>query len=297
MASTINASTSPAAIIQTADGTGILALQTASTTAVTIDASQNVGIGVTNPSSFDGNAQKLVVGNTSGNNGISVVSGTANQGYLMFSGGYGSSYAYNGYITYSQANNFMAFGTNAGTERMRIDSSGVLMLGKTSQNTNTTGIEIQQDGFTGITRASNTPLYVNRKTTTGNMVSFYSDATNVGNISNNGTNTTYGTSSDYRLKDNIIPMTDALDTVSKLKPVTYKWKSTNQAGQGFIAHELQEIVPDCVVGEKDALDENGQPIYQNIDTSFLVATLTAAIQEQQALITSLTARITAMEGA
>jgi hypothetical protein len=59
---------------------------------------------------------------------------------------------------------------------------------------------------------------------------------------------------------------------------------------------LQEIVPDCVSGEKDAIDEDGNPKYQGIDVSFLVATLTAAIQEQQALIISLTARIVALEG-
>ena len=105
-------------------------------------------------------------------------------------------------------------------------------------------------------------------------------------------------------------MTGALEKVSQLKPVTYTWKSNNSEGQGFIAHELQEVVPDAVQGEKDATetvevkDENGnvtgtevRPVYQGIDTSFLVATLTAAIQEQQALITALTTRITALEAA
>jgi hypothetical protein len=67
------------------------------------------------------------------------------------------------------------------------------------------------------------------------------------------------------------------------------------AGEGFIAHELQEVVENCVTGEKDAVNEDGSPKYQGIDTSFLVATLTAAIQEQQALITTLTDRITALE--
>jgi len=63
----------------------------------------------------------------------------------------------------------------------------------------------------------------------------------------------------------------------------------------FIAHELQAVVPECVTGQKDAVDADGNPVYQGIDTSFLVATLTAAIQEQQALITTLTERITALE--
>ena len=90
-------------------------------------------------------------------------------------------------------------------------------------------------------------------------------------------------------------MTGALAKVSALKPVTYKWKSDGSDGQGFIAHELAEVVPDAVTGEKDAVDADGKPQYQGIDVSFLVATLTAAIQEQQAIITDLKARVEALE--
>jgi hypothetical protein len=148
---------------------------------------------------------------------------------------------------------------------------------------------------------------------------------NVGTISTSGSATAYNTSSDYRLKENVQPMTGALATVAALKPVLFNWKVDGSDGQGFIAHELQEIVPGCVTGEKDAVemqtyeispaipatfDEEGNeliaaveavmgerevPRYQGIDTSFLVATLTAAIQEQQAIITALTTRITALE--
>ena len=69
------------------------------------------------------------------------------------------------------------------------------------------------------------------------------------------------------------------------------WKSDGSISQGFIAHELQAVVPECVTGEKDAVDKDGKPIYQGIDTSFLVATLTAAIQEQQAIINDLQAKL------
>ena len=79
------------------------------------------------------------------------------------------------------------------------------------------------------------------------------------------------------------------------KPVTYKWKVDGSTGQGFIAHELQAVVPDCVVGEKDAVDAEGNPQYQGIDTSFLVATLTAAIQELKATVDAQAARIAALE--
>jgi len=88
-------------------------------------------------------------------------------------------------------------------------------------------------------------------------------------------------------------MTGALAKVAQLKPITYTWKASGQSTQGFIAHELQSVVPDCVVGEKDALNADGSIKPQGVDTSFLVATLTAAIQEQQAIIVSLKARLDA----
>jgi hypothetical protein len=83
-------------------------------------------------------------------------------------------------------------------------------------------------------------------------------------------------------------MTGALTKVAQLKPVTYTWKADGSDGQGFIAHELQAVVPDCVTGTKDAVDKDGKPQHQGVDTSFLVATLVAAIQE-------LTARLEALE--
>ena len=90
-------------------------------------------------------------------------------------------------------------------------------------------------------------------------------------------------------------MQNALAKVAQLKPVTYKWDADDSDGQGFIAHELQAVIPEAVTGEKDAVDADGNPVYQGIDTSFLVATLTAAIQEQQAIITDLKARIETLE--
>jgi hypothetical protein len=98
-------------------------------------------------------------------------------------------------------------------------------------------------------------------------------------------------------------MTGALAKVALLKPRTYKWNINGSDGQGFIAHELQAVVSEAVTGEKDAVetytDEEGneqtRPKYQGIDTSFLIATLTAAIQEQQVIINALTVRLEALE--
>jgi hypothetical protein len=145
----------------------------------------------------------------------------------------------------------------------------------------------------GDTSGSHSILVMNRTGSNGSVLNFRRSGTSVGNISIDGSSTTYSTSSDYRLKNTITPMTGALAKVAQLKPVTYKWNIDGSNSQGFIAHELAEVVPECVTGKKDAVDAEGKPVYQGIDTSFLVATLTAAIQEQQAIIESLKARLDA----
>jgi hypothetical protein len=150
---------------------------------------------------------------------------------------------------------------------------------------------------------------------------FRYSGTTIGQITGNNTATTYATTSDYRLKNTVVPMTGALAKVAQLKPVTYKWNADGSDGEGFIAHELAEVCPHAVTGEKDATrieqyeispavaatyDEDGNeltaaveavmgerevPQYQGIDVSFLVATLTAAIQELKAEVDSLKAQI------
>jgi hypothetical protein len=172
------------------------------------------------------------------------------------------------------------------TQAMTLDASGNLLVGTTST---LNGNKLLVTGATLVAG-------INVTNGTGEAYRFYSNGTAVGTISVTGSATAYNTSSDYRLKNTITPMTGALARVAALKPCTYKWNVDGSDGEGFIAHELQEVVPECVTGQKDAVDADGKPQYQGIDTSFLVATLTAAIQEQQAIITALTARVTALEG-
>jgi hypothetical protein len=117
----------------------------------------------------------------------------------------------------------------------------------------------------------------------------------VGSISSTGTSTSFNTSSDRRLKKDIEPMTDGLEKTMLLKPVKYVWKINNEPSQGFIADELQEVIPEAVTGEPNGVYPDGKPKYQGIDTSFMIATLTSAIQEQQTIIEDLKSRILALE--
>jgi hypothetical protein len=193
---------------------------------------------------------------------------------------------------------YLAFGTrpNAGniTERMRINSGGFTFINCTSSVASVSSYSnILFDGVSYFGMSIKTS-YAGAGSTFAAFIN--SAGTQQGSIYGNTTSSVqYLTTSDYRLKENIAPMTGALAKVSALKPVTYNWKVDGSSSQGFIAHELAEVSPECVGGEKDAVDANGNPKYQGIDTSFLVATLTAAIQEQQTLITALTARIEALE--
>lgn len=118
--------------------------------------------------------------------------------------------------------------------------------------------------------------------TSGSICNFYSDngaLVYAGSISVNGNVTTYGSVSDYRIKENVTPVANALAVVEKLNPVDFTWKGSNVKGQSFIAHELQELFPGAVMGQKDAVKDDGTPDYQNIDTSCLIATLVAAVKE------------------
>ena len=262
----------------TGDGV-VFADATPSNTLVT-NTSGNVGIGTSSPLV----ARKLTV---QGRVAVSNASG-ANDSQLAF---YADGTTNGIYSTYNSTGSYlpMAFYT-ADVERMRIDSSGNLLVG-TSSVAGAGGLTIYPN-YTNTTAA----LLFNKSATGGTTCAeFRYNGAVKGSIQYNDTTTTYATSSDYRLKENIASMTGALATISALKPVTYTWKADGSDGQGFIAHELQEVVPDCVTGKKDAVDEEGNPVYQGIDTSFLVATLTSAIQELKAIVDAQAERIAVLE--
>ena len=327
MASTISAgTTTTTALVYSADTSGVLQLQTnggttaltldtsqnatfagkvasasslqlatnGTTTAVTIDPNQNVGVGVT-PSSISSSYKSIELGavgnewsSTSGTNnfstnairGTSWTYGSTNKAFLYqqdVTGGHLWFYAPSG-----TAGNAISW-----TQAMTLDTSGNLLLGTTSFAYTAKGAIWNSNGSINIGSAG---------TGGSTLMNFGNGNGAIGSITVSGSTTTYVTSSDYRLKENIAPMTGALAIVAQLKPVTYDWISDKSKGQGFIAHELQAVVPDCVTGEKDAVDANGNPVYQGIDTSFLVATLTAAIKELSAQVTTLQTQVTALKG-
>jgi hypothetical protein len=117
----------------------------------------------------------------------------------------------------------------------------------------------------------------------------------IGYVGMNGASAVnYSTSSDYRLKENVTPVSDGITRLQQLKPSRFNFiADPAKTVDGFLAHEVQTIVPEAITGEKDAVDDEGNPEYQGIDQSKLVPLLTAALQEAVAKIESLEARLTA----
>lgn len=122
------------------------------------------------------------------------------------------------------------------------------------------------------------------------------NGTPVGTISITTTATSYNTSSDYRLKENVTAVADGITRLQQLKPSRFNFiADPSKTVDGFIAHEVQEVVPEAITGEKDAVDDDGNPVYQGIDQSKLVPLLTAALQELVAEVESLKAEVAALK--
>ena len=287
--------------------------QLASSGALSADTSGNVGIGTTTP------ATKLQVNGTANGNvatliGNASLTGSAptNTGSIRLIDNPTASTAAGGFEFLTST-----FGSGYGWKIASIDSSGVQLTFSTRQNSAswTESMRLNPDGnlLVGTTSSTNSAkvtavssstssayqmMMNNTDTGTGNQISMdiYRNSTRVGYITTTNTTTSFTSISDYRLKKDVVPMTNALAAVAQLKPCRYKWKVDGSDGQGFIAHELQAVVPDCVFGEKDEVNEDGSIKPQGIDTSFLVATLTAAIQELKAELDVCKAEIAALKG-
>ncbi|MDB4355549.1 tail fiber domain-containing protein [Akkermansiaceae bacterium] len=215
--------------------------------------------------------------------------------------------------------------SNTGGEMMRIKSSGDVLIGGTNTlpgvNNTDTGHAILNDGRYFLSKSGNTVMSLNRNTNDGIIAEFRREGSTKGSISISGSSTSFNTSSDYRLKENVVDLTGASARVNQLNPSRFNWiaDDTNTLVDGFLAHEVATVVPEAIHGTKDAmmdeeyevtpavLDDDGNvtteavmgtrsvPKYQGIDQSKLVPLLTAALQEALTEIASLKTRVEALE--
>ena len=298
MASQINASNSGfGGIVSTGDSSGVLELQTTGTTALTIDTSQNVGIGTTNPS------YKLEIGTTSDSSiSANIKTSTTGTGNLFFSDTNNGQ----GGITYNHTSDYMRFLVND-TERMRIDSSGNVLVGTTTrsndekvtinQSANAVGLSIRSNAGPALGNYESSDAthatywtFGRDNAVTGNYVFAYG-GTLRGSISlSTGT---YTASSDSRLKKHITNITYGLNEVMAMRPVTYLMNEeadTAKKHLGFIAQEIKAVLDEAV---DDLIDPETQ--FYMLDKGGLVPVLVKAIQEQQTIINDLKARIETLE--
>jgi hypothetical protein len=274
-----------------------------------IDSSGNVGINTSSPSTYKDSQGTIFVTGSSPNWATIQSRGDGPSGagnYVSYGGSYstnpingariglgasGGSGQQGVILFYTKA---LDDNTTQPLERMRIGADGTVFVNTTTSvsagkfivaaNSTTTNAIVIQDTSTSYGAGVYFQTFVN---STGNLAGY---------VAHTGSTTVnFGSVSDYRLKEDVAPVTNSLAKICQLKPVSYKWKEDGSFGEGFIAHELQEIIPLAVDGEKDAigLDEKIKP--QGVDPSKVVVHLVAAIQEQQALITAMTERITALE--
>jgi hypothetical protein len=293
-----------------------------------IDSSGNVGIGT---SSIDNkiNIQESALAGRSASNGNTsmTLEHATDTGIQFFSAGqtqlrFGDASSTGaGSIIYEHATDRLRFATGS-TERMRIDSSGNLLVGQTTETANAGKLQIS--GRNGHHCAT----FKNGNNGGYGLVFRRTDNTAVGTITWNGSSVSYNTSSDYRLKENVVDLTGASARVNQLdvKRFNFIADETNTIVDGFLAHEVADVVPEAVSGTKDAMkdeeyevtpaveatyDEDGNeltaaveavmgtrsvPDYQGIDQSKLVPLLTAALQEALTEIASLKTRVETLEG-
>ena len=286
------------------------------TTLVVDEANNRVGIGTSSPSyrfhlvqpSSD---NALVIDNGGG-------AGDNTNPYLAFSGTSAGSNYIRGRIRGTLPNSTdggLAFDTGSSgsmSERARIDSSGNLLVGTTSNSgaISNPGVYLRPTSDSTFTSAG-TPMQVARTTSNGRAIGFFRNSTVVGEITVTTSSTSYVTSSDYRLKENVVGVTGASARVQQLNPVRFNFiADPDTTVDGFLAHEVQDVVPEAITGTKDATetvdvhDEDGnvtgqeeRPVYQGIDQSKLVPLLTAALQESLGKIETLEARVAALEAA
>ena len=260
----------------------------ATSTAVTIDSSGNVGIGGAPVNS----TRRLMITDTSDCR-VDIRSGSdTNLGAVDFSD---TSNTARGQIIYDHSNDSLQVKTLS-TERMRIDSSGNVLVGTTvltdidSSGSGNEGAVLKPDGQVDLATSNAPSLRINRKTFVGSFINLRYNGSTVGSISTNGSSTSYNTSSDYRLKENVVDLDNATDRLKQIPVHRFNFLAdADTTVDGFLAHEVQAVVPEAITGSKDKVDDEGNPVYQGIDQSKLVPLLVATVKELEARIAALEA--------
>ena len=279
----VDGSASAPALQGTDSNTGInfasdtVNINTGGSTRATIESNGRLGIGTTSP------ACDLHVSAANPRARFTSTGNTVNYDIFM-----GSSNPTIG----TSSNHDFAFMSND-SERMRINSSGNVGIGTSSPDAayRTT---IQED------TSGNGVLLLNRTanidSTFRDYVLFKRSGTTVGSIKTNNSGTQYNTSSDYRLKENVVTMSNATDRLKQLQPKRFNFiLNPDVTVDGFLAHEVQSVVPEAISGTKNEVDSDNKPVYQGIDQSKLVPLLTAALQEAVAKIEVLETKVAALE--
>ena len=261
-----------------------------------IDSSGRLLVGTTTAGQSDGDDLTIApVQGGNENSGITIRSGTTRQGSIYFADGTSGVDTYRGFISYKHSDEYMLFGTN-NTERMRISSNGNVDIGPVSGPSGTvsnTGFRFMEgNGFWWSTTGANS--YWN--TSTDTYFNFRRHGSTVGSIVIGSSSTSYNTSSDYRLKENVVDLDGAITRVKQLAPKRFNFIADDTTTvDGFLAHEAQAVVPEAVTGTKDEVDDDGDAVMQGIDQSKLVPLLTAALQEAIAKIETLETKVASLE--
>jgi hypothetical protein len=245
---------------------------------VTILPAGNVGIGTTNP------GEKLeVTGNTSGN-WISLIENTHTTNGFGLKVKAGDNNDVESFRVANIANDNLFNVKAAGEVNVNQGRFNVT----TNQNANFVAKFINNAGG---------GYGIGMDMAAGNHFFFYRSGSGTGSITDNGSNVSYNTSSDYRLKENIVDLDGSVDRLKQLQPRRFNFIGNDELGviDGFIAHEVQAVIPDAVQGEKDAVGADGNIVPQAIDQSRLVPLLTAALQEALIKIEQLEARVDELE--
>ena len=216
----------------------------------------------------------------------------------MYAGGISTTSQHTDFVIGSIFSASTTSGTASKQERMRVTADGNVLIGRTSVGATGNGHSIRGGDSAIFSRdATGETVQVCRNNSTGDLIQFRRNGTVCGEIVNTGSTTVaYNTSSDYRLKENVVAIADGIERIKELKPSRFNFiAEPGKTVDGFLAHEAQTVVPECATGVKDWVDEEGNPKMQGIDQSKLVPLLTAALQEAITKIETLEAKVAALE--